>query len=199
MYPTVIDSSPPKLLNVTDYEISRSKQGVKIWKDRADTFKKLPSFLDGQYFFRTPTKGNMNKAWSIQVHGPSTIYVVTKGEKSKSVGKRAANGNGNSKKEDLTNKSNKRQQNGEDGKNNAGKHPSKDDSDTSSGKKKDEAADGWFKQEGSVVTSADVSLAKVLGKNFEGKGINRIKLQPIKSDDDWKIVFITGKTFSALQ
>ena len=199
MYPTVIDPNPPKLLNVTDYEISRSKQGVKIWKDRTDTFKKLPTFLDGQYFFRTPTKGNTNKAWSIQVHGPSTIYVVTKGEKSKSVGKRAANGNGNSKKEDLTNKSNKRQQNGEDGKNNAGKHPSKDDSDTSSGKKKDEAAEGWFEQEGSVVTSADVSLAKILGKNFEGKGINQIKLQPIKTDDDWKIVFTTGKIFSTLQ
>ena len=184
--------------NATDYEISRSKKGVQIWKDRTDTFKQLPPFLDGQYFFRTPTKGNTNKAWSIQVYGPSTIYVVSKGEKSKSVGKRAVNGNGNSRKEDPTKKPNKGQKNGEDGKNNAGKHPSKDDSGTSSGTKKDEAANGWFEQEGSVVASTDVSLAKILGKNFEGKSINRIKLQPIKSDDDWKIVFITGKIFSTL-
>ena len=67
---------------------------MQIWKDRTDTFKQLPPFLDGQYFFRTPTKGNKNNAWTIQVNGPSTIYVVTKEEKTKSVGKRATNGNG---------------------------------------------------------------------------------------------------------
>ena len=168
---------------------------MQIWKDRTDTFKQLPPFLDGQYFFRTPSKGNKNNTWTIQVNGPSTIYVVTKEEETKSVRKRATSENGNSRKEDPANTAKKGQQNGEDGKNNAGKHPSKDDSDTSSGKKKDEAADGWFEQEGSVVTSADVSLAKILGKNFEGKGINRITLQPIKSDEDWKIIFMTGNIF----
>ena len=69
------------LENSTDNEISRSKQGVKIWKDRADTFKKLPSFLDGKYFFRTPTKGNKGKIWTIQVHGPSKIYLIEKIDK----------------------------------------------------------------------------------------------------------------------
>ena len=69
------------LENSTDNEISRSKQGVKIWKDRADTFKKLPSFLDGKYFFRTPTKGNKGKTWTIQVHGPSKIYLIEKTDK----------------------------------------------------------------------------------------------------------------------
>ena len=178
--------------NVTNYEISRSKKGVQIWKDRTDTFKQLPPFLDGQYFFRTPTKGNKNNAWTIQVNGPSTIYVVTKEEKTKSVGKRAVNGNGNSRKEDPANTANKGQQNGEDGKNNAGKHPSKDTSDDQRDKKKDEAANGWYEQEGSVVTSTNVSLTNILGKNLEGKSI--ITLQPIKSDDDWKIIFITGNT-----
>ena len=195
MYPTFIEPNPPKLLNVTEYEISRSKQGVKIWTDRTDTFKKLPTFLDGQYLFRTPTKGNKNKVWSIQVNRPSTVYVVTKGEKSESVGKRAVNGNGNSRKEDPANTANKGQQNGEDGKNNGGKHPGKDNDSASSSKKKDEAANGWYEQESSVVTSTDVSLAKILGKNFEGKGINRITLQPIKSDEDWKIIFMIGNIF----
>ena len=190
MYPTVIEPNPPKLQNVTDYEISRSKQGVKIWKDRTDTFKQLPPFLDGQYFFRTPTKGNKNNAWTIQVNGPSTIYVVTKEEKTKSVGKRATNGNGIV--DGLENTANKGQQNGEDGKNNSGKHPGKDNDSASSSKKKDEAANGWYEQEGSVVTGTDVSLNKILGKNLEGQSI--ITLHPIKSDDDWKIIFITGNT-----
>ena len=179
--------------NVTNYEISRSQKGVQIWKDRTDTFKQLPPFLDGQYFFRTPTKGNKNNSWTIQVNGPSTIYVVTKEEKTKSVGKRATNGNGIV--DGLENTANKGQQNGEDGKNNGGKHPGKDNDSASSSKKKDEAANGWYEQESSVVTSTDVSLAKILGKNFEGKGINRITLQPIKSDEDWKIIFMTGNIF----
>ena len=181
--------------NVTNYEISRSKKGVQIWKDRTDTFKQLPPFLDGQYFFRTPTKGNKNNAWTIQVNGPSTIYVVTKEEKTKSVGKRATSENGNSRKEDPANTANKGQENGEDGQNDGGKHPGKDNDSASSSKEKDEAANGWYEQEGSVVTSTDVSLAKILGKTFEGKGISRITLQPIKSDEDWKIIFMTGNIF----
>ena len=146
---------------------------MKIWKDRTDTFKKLPTFLDGEYFFRTPTKGNKNKAWTIQVHGPSTIYVVTKGEavKSKLVGKRSLTESGN---------------------------PRKDKGDDSSGEKKDESTNGWLKQEGSVVTSSNVGLVKILAKNFEGESINRITLQPIKSDDDWKIIFMTSKIFRIL-
>ena len=173
--------------NVTDYEISRSKQGVKIWKDRTETFKMLPTFLTGQYFFQTPTKGNKNKAWSIQFHGPSTVYVVTKGEKAKSkpIGKREV---------DPSKSENKRQQNGVDGKNDAGKHPDTEKSGASSEEKKSETTNGWFKQEGSVVTSSNVSFTIILGKNLEGKGINRIKLQPIKSDEDWRIIFITGIT-----
>ena len=124
------------LENSTDNEISRSKQGVKIWKDRADTFKKLPSFLDGKYFFRTPTKGNKGQTWTIQVHGPSKIYLIEKTDKS--VGK------------------------------------------------------DWLKKEGSVITSSD-SLTKMWVKNLEDKGINRIVLQPITSDDIRRIIFITGK------
>ena len=166
---------------------------MQIWMDRTDTFKQLPTFLDGQYFFRTPTKGNKNNAWTIQVKGPSTIYVVTKEEKTKSVGKRATNGNGIV--DGLENTANNGQQNGEDGKNNGGKHPGKDNDSASNSKKKDESANGWYEQESSVVTSIDVSLAKILGKNFEGKGINRITLQPIKSDEDWKIIFMTGNIF----
>ena len=146
--------------NVTDYEISRSKHGVKIWTDTTETFKKLPVFLNGQYFFRTPTKGNKNKSWTIQVHGPSTIYVATKG-KTKPIGKRSV---------DPT----IGQQNGVDG------------------EKKNEITNGWFKQEGSVVTSSNVDFANILGKNLESKNINRITLQPIKSDEDRKIIFISG-------
>ena len=187
MYLNIIEPTPPKLQNVTDYEISRSKKGVKIWKDRTETFKMLPTFLSGQYFFQTPTKGNKNKAWSIHVHGPSTFYVVTKGEnvKSKPKGKRAA---------DPANSENNRQQNGVDGKNDAGKHPNTENSGASSEEKTDETTNGWFKQEGSVVTSSDVSFSTILGKNLEGKNINRITLQPIKSDEDWRIIFITGIT-----
>ena len=114
---------------------------------------------------------------------------------SKSVEKRATSENGNSRKEDPANTANKGQENGEDGQNDGGKHPGKDNDSASSSKKKDEAANGWYEQEGSVVTSTDVSLAKILGKNFEGKGINRITLQPIKSDEDWKIIFMTGNIF----
>ena len=185
LYLLIIEPKPPKLLNVTDYEISRSKHGVKIWKDSTETFKMLPTFLTGQYFFQTPTKGNKNKVWSIQVHGPSTVYVVTKGEnvKSKPKGKRAV---------DTANSENKGQQNGVVGKNDAGKHPDKEDSGASSEEKKDETTNGWFKQEGSVVTSSNVSFTTILGKNLEGKSI--ITLHPIKSDDDWKIIFITGNT-----
>ena len=80
-YILFIEPKPLKLENSTDNEISRSKQGVKIWKDRTDTFKKLPSFLDGKYFFRTPTKGNKGKTWTIQVHGPSKIYLIEKTDK----------------------------------------------------------------------------------------------------------------------
>ena len=120
--------------NSTDNEISRSKQGVKIWKDRADTFKKLPSFLDGKYFFRTQTKGNKGQTWTIHVYGPSKIYLI---EKTKNLGK------------------------------------------------------GWIKKEGSLVTSSD-SFTKIWVKDLEDKGINRIVLQPITSDDIRRIIFITG-------
>ena len=80
-YIIFIEPKPFILENSTDNEIFRSKQGVKIWKDRADTFKKLPSFLDGKYFFRTPTKGNKGNTWTIQVHGPSKIYLIEKTDK----------------------------------------------------------------------------------------------------------------------
>ena len=134
-YILFIEPKPLKLENSTDNEISRSKQGVKIWKDRTDTFKKLPSFLDGKYFFRTPTKGNKGKTWTIQVYGPSKIYLIEKTDKS--VGK------------------------------------------------------DWLKKEGSVITSSD-SLTKIWVKNLEDKGISRIVLQPITSDDIRRIIFITG-------
>ena len=135
-YVQFIEPKPLRLENSIDNEISRSKQGVKIWKDRPDTFKELPSFLDGKYFFRTPTKGNKGKTWTIQVHGPSKIYLIEKTDKS--------------------------------------------------------VGNDWLKKEGSVITSSD-SLTKIWVKNLEDKGINRIVLQPITSDDIRRIIFITGK------
>ena len=135
-YVQFIEPKPLRLENSIDNEISRSKQGVKIWKDRTDTFKELPSFLDGKYFFRTPTKGNKGKTWTIQVHGPSKIYLIDKIDKSLGI--------------------------------------------------------GWVKKEVSVVTSSD-SFTKIWVKKLEDKGINRIVLQPITSDDIRRIIFITGK------
>ena len=59
-----------------NFEIVRTKVGVKVWKDKKDTFKRLPQFLTKSYHFQTPTRSVKDSEWGIDVHGPSTIYLV---------------------------------------------------------------------------------------------------------------------------
>ena len=56
--------------------VQQTKIGAKIWNDRDDKIEKIPRFLEHSYHIQHPKKDAINSDWSVEVHGPSTIYLA---------------------------------------------------------------------------------------------------------------------------
>ena len=72
------DTSGPKppRIDKKDCVLVNAKVGAKIWMDVDDVIKKLPPHLENSYILHYPKKDSLKFKWSIEVYGPSTIYLV---------------------------------------------------------------------------------------------------------------------------
>ena len=54
----------------------QTKIGAKVWNDKEDKIEKIPQFLVHSYHIQHPRKDAIDSEWSVEAHGPSTIYLA---------------------------------------------------------------------------------------------------------------------------
>ena len=74
-YLDISGPKPPKI-DKNEYVFVQAKVGAKIWMDVDDVVKKLPPHLENSYILHYSKKDSLKFKWSIEVYGPSTIYLV---------------------------------------------------------------------------------------------------------------------------
>ena len=171
---------------------------MKVWIDKDEKFTSLPSFLNEAYFFQSTFEGN--KSWTLNVYGPSAIYIATNDQVHLPVERTEDDVEKNTKKGRITRSltSGVPDENG-------GRDLPLDtvDPDEESGEEEiidngashnggDNRNVGWRKLSGWVNTSS-LALNEILVKNVHNKGINAIKLPSLYNESFVVSIFITGR------